>query len=148
MVHLRAHTQEKTYKCNMCDNAFCDSSTLKKHLRTHTGEKPYECKLCSKKFTQSGNLKRHLLVHEKYDLIIDDDESQLLKSSEQVISSEEICQITSTVEQDEQKINQISPLSYNFNNYYQNNLQPAYSYYNNNGYNGFDQSNSNYFNCN
>ena len=90
-----------------------------------------------------------MLVHEKYDLIIDDDESQLLKSSEQVIASEEICQITSKAELDEQKLSQISPLSYNYNNnYYQNNQQPVYSYYNNNGYNGFDQSNSNYFNSN
>ena len=37
LVHLRAHTQEKTYKCNQCDSAFCDSSTLKKHMRIHTG---------------------------------------------------------------------------------------------------------------
>lgn len=66
LVHLRAHTQEKTYKCNQCDNAFCDSSTLKKHMRIHTGEKPYECHICCKKFTQSGNLKRHLSVHVKY----------------------------------------------------------------------------------
>ena len=69
LVHVRAHTQEKTYKCKFCSQAFYDSSTLKKHLRTHTGEKPYECKLCAKCFTQSGNLKRHLIVHEKYDAI-------------------------------------------------------------------------------
>ncbi len=37
LVHLRAHTQEKTYKCGQCDSGFCDSSTLKKHLRIHTG---------------------------------------------------------------------------------------------------------------
>ena len=67
MVHLRGHTQEKTYKCNQCSHAFYDSSTLKKHMRTHTGEKPYNCHLCTKKFTQSGNLKRHLLVHKKYE---------------------------------------------------------------------------------
>ncbi len=69
LVHLRAHTQEKSYGCHMCSQAFCDSSTLKKHVRTHTGEKPYECHICEKKFTQSGNLKRHLAVHEKYDAI-------------------------------------------------------------------------------
>ena len=91
LVHVRAHTQEKTYKCTECNLAFCDSSTLKKHIRTHTGtclfkcyynyyiiiilkyffkgEKPYECHLCNKSFAQSGNLKRHLVVHEKYDVL-------------------------------------------------------------------------------
>lgn len=69
LVHLRVHTQEKTYKCTICPSAFCDSSTLKKHLRTHTGEKPYACTFCEKKFSQSGNLKRHLTVHEKYDIV-------------------------------------------------------------------------------
>jgi uncharacterized Zn-finger protein len=67
LVHLKAHTQEKTYKCTYCDNSFCDSSTLKKHLRTHTGERPFVCHICSKSFSQSGNLKRHLTVHEKYE---------------------------------------------------------------------------------
>lgn len=59
-VHIKAHTQEKEYKCVYCDKSFCDSSTLKKHKRTHTGEKPYECEYCHKRFTQSGNLKRHV----------------------------------------------------------------------------------------
>ena len=65
MTHLKAHTQEKNFKCKFCDMAFCDSSTLKKHVRTHTGEKPYVCHLCPKSFTQSGNLKRHMATHKK-----------------------------------------------------------------------------------
>jgi uncharacterized Zn-finger protein len=66
MVHLRAHTNEKTYRCRYCDHGFYDSSTLKKHERTHTGEKPYACPHCDKRFTQSGNLKRHVPMHAKY----------------------------------------------------------------------------------
>ena len=65
MIHLKSHTQEKTYKCSMCVQAFVDSSTLKKHLRTHTGEKPYGCHICGKRFAQSGNLKRHMNMHDK-----------------------------------------------------------------------------------
>lgn len=87
MTHLKAHTQEKNYKCDYCDQAFCDSSTLKKHKRTHTGkrqnkndenrnsmhhdllgnkgEKPFVCRVCNKSFAQSGNLRRHAAVHSK-----------------------------------------------------------------------------------
>lgn len=65
MVHVKAHTQEKTFQCSHCNGTFGDSSTLKKHLRTHTGEKPFTCTICDKTFSQSGNLRRHLTVHEK-----------------------------------------------------------------------------------
>lgn len=67
MVHVKAHTQEKTFQCEHCNGTFCDSSTLKKHLRIHTGEKPFKCSICEKTFSQSGNLKRHFVVHQKYD---------------------------------------------------------------------------------
>jgi uncharacterized Zn-finger protein len=65
IVHLRAHTQEKIYKCHTCTHAFCDASTLKKHLRVHSGDRPFSCSICAKGFTQSGNLKRHMLLHQK-----------------------------------------------------------------------------------
>ncbi len=65
LVHMRAHTQEKIYKCHSCTQAFCDASTLKKHSRVHSGDRPFVCSICAKKFTQSGNLKRHMILHQK-----------------------------------------------------------------------------------
>ena len=36
---LKAHTGEKSYKCNQCDFASVWASALKGHLKTHAGEK-------------------------------------------------------------------------------------------------------------
>ena len=119
LVHLRAHTQEKSYTCHICPQAFCDSSTLKKHIRTHTGEKPYECHLCDKKFTQSGNLKRHLTVHEKYDVIqakhLVPKQTGEIQTKEEYPQSQEFATTYNTYED--------QPFTYdsynnNYNNYY------------------------------
>lgn len=65
-IHERVYKRPRNDICEQCGRAFPSAQILRSHMRTHTGEKPYQCDLCPFRTAHSGALYTHnKLVHEK-----------------------------------------------------------------------------------
>ncbi|KAH6923642.1 hypothetical protein HPB50_004319 [Hyalomma asiaticum] len=59
--HRNMHTggPQATHACPDCDKTFVEKGHLKSHLRTHTGERPFQCSQCDMRFTEKSSVKKH-----------------------------------------------------------------------------------------
>uniref|UniRef100_A0A146LTH3 Zinc finger protein 235 n=1 Tax=Lygus hesperus TaxID=30085 RepID=A0A146LTH3_LYGHE len=61
--HMRTHTAEIPYYCDICGYKTNHSLDLRNHRKTHTDEKPYACRMCKFRTKHARDLRNHIMIH-------------------------------------------------------------------------------------
>ena len=62
-------TETKQYRCDVCDEMYCHSSSIKEHMLQHKRSRPLHCSRCDQYFVLGESFRAHKQKHELEDTV-------------------------------------------------------------------------------